>query len=228
MAANGVTTVLFDLDDTLCVYSGSFDDRLSAAFERAGIEPFFDAADVNEAVRRIDADSRYELQVRSFRALAEERGRDLGKAKAFADAYEDPAPEDVEFCRGAAAVLDGLGERYRLGLVSNGGTERQRVKLESLGVRDRFDAVVCAEPGRPVKPDPEPFQRALDALGVTPAECVHVGNSLECDVAGAQAAGIDAVWIPEDGQDVTALGSGDPEPEHVVESLADLMEPPWE
>jgi FMN phosphatase YigB (HAD superfamily) len=45
------------------------------------------------------------------------------------------------------------------------------------------------------KPDPRPFLLALEALGVGPAECVHVGDSLHSDVAGALAVGMQAVHI---------------------------------
>lgn len=225
MAANGVTTVLFDLDDTLCVHPVDIDDLLAETFERTGVEPFFDAADARRWAERVDADSGVELRAECFRRLAEEKGRDPGDAERFARAYPEPDPADVEFCPNAEAVLDALHDRYRLGLVSNGATEYQRTKLDALDIHGHFDAVVCAEPGKPVKPDPEPFHRAFDALGVEPTECVHVGDSLASDVAGAQAVGVDAVWVPPNGDAV--IGPDDPEPEYVVESIEELLEPPW-
>jgi putative hydrolase of the HAD superfamily len=45
------------------------------------------------------------------------------------------------------------------------------------------------------KPDPRPFLFALEALGVNPVECVHVGDSLHSDVAGAVAVGMRAIHI---------------------------------
>ncbi len=46
------------------------------------------------------------------------------------------------------------------------------------------------------KPDPTLFRAALDALDVTPANAVMVGDSLEKDVRPALALGMQAVWIP--------------------------------
>jgi FMN phosphatase YigB (HAD superfamily) len=40
------------------------------------------------------------------------------------------------------------------------------------------------------KPDPRPFQLALDALGESPMSCVHVGDSLHSDVVGAIGVGM--------------------------------------
>jgi len=35
----------------------------------------------------------------------------------------------------------------------------------------------------------------VDACGVDPAEVVHVGDSLHHDIQGANAAGIDSIWV---------------------------------
>lgn len=45
------------------------------------------------------------------------------------------------------------------------------------------------------KPDPRVFQLALSALGASPYECVHVGDSVHDDVRGAEAVGLVAVHI---------------------------------
>ncbi|HEV2993091.1 MAG TPA: HAD-IA family hydrolase [Acidimicrobiia bacterium] len=45
------------------------------------------------------------------------------------------------------------------------------------------------------KPDPGIFHMALDALGVTPAQAVHVGDTPAADVAGARAAGVTPVLV---------------------------------
>jgi putative hydrolase of the HAD superfamily len=49
------------------------------------------------------------------------------------------------------------------------------------------------------KPSPEIFERALAVAEVASHEAVHVGDSLAEDVAGARAAGIEAVLIKRDG-----------------------------
>jgi putative hydrolase of the HAD superfamily len=43
------------------------------------------------------------------------------------------------------------------------------------------------------------FVAALEHSGLPAEVAVHVGDSLECDVAGAQAAGFRAVWLNRDG-----------------------------
>ncbi len=61
------------------------------------------------------------------------------------------------------------------------------------------DGVISsAEVGR-AKPAPEVFLEAVRVAGVAPEEALHVGDSLENDVRGAQAAGLRAVLLARDG-----------------------------
>jgi 2-haloalkanoic acid dehalogenase type II len=58
-----------------------------------------------------------------------------------------------------------------------------------------FAAVVTSEDVGAYKPARAMFTAGLAALGLGPDEVLHVGDSLSCDVAGAHAAGIRAVWV---------------------------------
>jgi len=216
-----VSSVLLDLDDTICEYPRSTGARFADAFERAGVDPFFDVSDFRRWLPTVTAETALELRETCFGAIADELGRDRADALAVARAYEDPDPEAVAFRPGAEAALDALAADHDLALVTNGGRETQTAKLAALGIADYFAAATFAEPGRPVKPDPEPFDRTLAAMGVSPGEAVHVGNSLRSDVAGAQAAGVEAVWlsVTDESVDVT--------PDHTIDSMEELRAPPW-
>lgn len=84
---------------------------------------------------------------------------------------------------------DGL----KLAVVSN-FDQRLGPLLEQLGLAPLLDAVVVSSQVGAAKPNPLPFQRALELLGL-PAEAVwHIGDSPE-DEAGAQAAGLRCLLI---------------------------------
>jgi 2-haloacid dehalogenase/putative hydrolase of the HAD superfamily len=70
-----------------------------------------------------------------------------------------------------------------------------------------FTATVTSEDVGAYKPDRAMFARGLAALGLASHEVVHVGNSLDADVRGAQAAGIRAVWVDPRGhiEDLSGL-----------------------
>jgi len=50
------------------------------------------------------------------------------------------------------------------------------------------------------KPDPRPFQIALERLSLTAAECVHVGDDPVNDGEGASAAGLRAILVDRAGE----------------------------
>lgn len=218
-----VSTVLLDLDDTICEHPSSTADRLATAFDAAGVEPFFDVADFRRWLPKVSADTRVELREECFTGIAEEKEFESTKALAVARAYEDPDPTAVEFLPGAEEALELLGATHDLALVTNGDRKTQTAKLATLDIEEHFGAMTFASSDRPVKPDPDPFDRTLSELDISAEEAVHVGNSLRADVAGAHAAGVQSVWLEQSDADSIA----DHEPHHTISSMHDLCDPPW-
>jgi putative hydrolase of the HAD superfamily len=71
--------------------------------------------------------------------------------------------------------------------------------LGPAGLLEHVDAVVTSAEVGVAKPGRAIFERALELAGVAPGDAVHVGDSLENDVAGARAAGIRPVLVARDG-----------------------------
>jgi putative hydrolase of the HAD superfamily len=65
--------------------------------------------------------------------------------------------------------------------------------LELHGLEQWFAAFFFSDEHGWSKPDPRAFLTPLAALGVAPAEAVHVGDIQRTDIAGAQAAGLQAI-----------------------------------
>ena len=85
--------------------------------------------------------------------------------------------------------------------------------------RLRFDAVITSESVRAYKPRPQIFQAALKVLCASPAEVVHVGDSLNEDVAGASGVGMRTIWVNRADVHRTAA---DPKPDAEMRDLAGL------
>ena len=98
----------------------------------------------------------------------------------------------------AIETLDALG-CCRLGVISNGSSARQRQKLASVGILDRFAVVVISEDIGVAKPHPGIFEAACEAVGASPSACVHVGDRLDVDALGARDAGLTGVWLDRNG-----------------------------
>ncbi len=86
--------------------------------------------------------------------------------------------------------------------------------LGPAGLLEHVDAVVTSAEVGSAKPGRAIFEHALELAGVEPGEAVHVGDSLENDVAGARAAGIRPLLLARDG---TAPGGVE-----AIRSLAEL------
>lgn len=69
------------------------------------------------------------------------------------------------------------------------------------------------------KPNPAFMLEAARRLGLPPAACLVVGDSMTADIAGAQAAGMPAVWVNRTGR---VPAAGEPVPSAEVASLAEL------
>ena len=230
---DAIRAVLFDLDDTLLRYRRSSETLLRESFGAVGVDPVFPVEAYYDQFRRFAdrTDSVAELRRECFAALCADRGRDPDLGRRVADAYAaERDHRDVEWMAGAREAMGSLSERYRVGVVTNSPADAARQKVDAAGVDEHAETIVFAGHDTPAKPAPEPFHRALDALGVGPDRAVHVGDSLRSDVAGANAAGLRSVLFAPDGTEVGAAdgSSGDRDvPDDRVASLSELCSHPW-
>lgn len=91
-------------------------------------------------------------------------------------------------------VLEGLRQRYQLGVISNfyGNVDRL---LEEAGILPLLTVVIDSNRAGVRKPDPAIFQLAVDALGCAPHEILYVGDSFPKDIVGAHGAGWRTAWL---------------------------------
>ena len=101
---------------------------------------------------------------------------------------------------GAAETLGSLKARgLKLALVSNYDGRLHRVVAE-LGLQTFFDAVIVSSEAGWAKPSPRIYAAALAALGVEPGAALMVGDRPHEDVAGATAAGLQALLYDPHGR----------------------------
>lgn len=90
---------------------------------------------------------------------------------------------------GTVDVLSQLHQQgYRLSVVSNWDGTLDSV-LDSLGIRNRFAFIADSAVLGYRKPDPRLHHAACEALGVRPAECLHIGDSINTDGRMVEASG---------------------------------------
>ncbi|GAA4157202.1 hypothetical protein GCM10022286_08520 [Gryllotalpicola daejeonensis] len=203
-------TLLLDFDGTLVDWVGALEAGVTAAAAHVARLHGLDAAEVaartmafEEEVFELHATGwtlggvgAPELGLAIWRRLLGEYGLDDEPAEFLAAAQWQAELAAYRAFDDVAALLAGCAAAgIRLGLVTNGPSAVQRAKLERVGLTGAFDELfISAEVGA-AKPDTRIFEVALERLDADPERTWHVGDSLEFDVAGAQAAGIGSVWL---------------------------------
>jgi putative hydrolase of the HAD superfamily len=199
----GPRAVLLDALGTLVAMESPAPRLREELARRAGVE--VDLAAAEAAFRaEIDFYVAHHLEGRDERSLDELRDRcaavltrALGDASLEPDTVRPAMLAALAFRAqpDAAPVLEALRERgVRLVAASNWDYSLPRV-LAEVGLASLLDAIVPSATVGAAKPDPALFAAALEQVRVAPAEAVHVGDSLEHDVAGARAAGVAAVLL---------------------------------
>ncbi|MEV6951580.1 HAD family hydrolase [Streptomyces sp. NPDC051183] len=205
-----IRAVLWDIDDTLFDYTGADTAGLARQLEEEGLRQRYGSAAEALALWRRVTDrhwARFAAGEVTFLGQRRDRVRDfLGEpgmgdeaADAWFDRYVAHYKAAWTLFPDVVPVLDALAGGYRHGVLSNSSTAAQDPKLRHLGLRDRFEVLVCAAELGVSKPEAAAFLSACAEMGLPPHEVVYVGDQPEIDARGARDAGLTAVWLDRDG-----------------------------
>jgi putative hydrolase of the HAD superfamily len=199
--------LFFDLDHTLWDYETNSDLTLDELFVHHGLRErgVPDASAFRKRFREVNRRlwdlydrgiiHRDVIRKDRFREILEHFSvEDRGLSLTLSEHYINECPRKPNLMPGTVEVLETLGDRYPLTVVTNGFDEVQRVKMDSSGLTRYFTHVVTSERARAKKPAVEIFRFALEQNGITPGETAMIGDNLLTDIAGAQASGIESVF----------------------------------
>ena len=116
-------------------------------------------------------------------------------AKILTDRYFQRYKENFRLLPGAEEALKRLAQRAKLGIITNGFTDIQRLKLTATGLADIVPLNLISEELGLLKPQTEIFAHALAEMGGSIEQAIFVGDSFETDVLGALRAGWQAIWF---------------------------------
>ena len=199
-----VSALSFDLDDTLWPFGPSV-VRAEAALRAWLVEHAPNTASVLPTQQALSAlREEYErscpdlagdfraMRIGSIRLALERANEDASLTdRAYEVFYA--ARNRVEFYDDALPALAWLSARFPLIAVTNGNAD-----LRLTGGGEFFRTTLSAGAFGFAKPEPEIFHAAADALGVRPAELLHVGDDFHLDIVGALNAGLQAAWVVRD------------------------------
>ena len=105
------------------------------------------------------------------------------------------ARNNVELFPDSLHALERIAERMPIVSISNGNAD-----LEVIGLHHLFHTRLNAAGVGVAKPDARIFLAAAEALGIDPADILHVGDDPLLDVVGAKQAGLRTVWLNRTGE----------------------------
>ena len=214
--------VSFDLDETLWEFMPMMDGALAVAVdELRQREPSVGPIEVAE-LHRVRAEvaeqmegTYEELRRESFRRVLAEHGAHNPELSSWlVERWMEARVRTVRLLDDVEPAMDALTARgYLLGAITNGNFPLHRLPLAG-----RLAFIVHAEHVGEEKPAAAPFARAAELVGIGRERWVHVGDSVESDVLGAQRFGLRAVWLNRRGLDLPE----DVHPDAELRSLEDL------
>jgi len=220
-----VSTIIFDLDDTLYDEIDYCRSGYRAAAEYIAERfPGASAVALYEAMlREFESGNRRKV----FNAALEAAGIGFDEecVATLVQVYRDHHPAIV-LPEETREVLEELTGKFNLALLTDGFMPGQKLKVQALGIEKYFNTIVYTEElGRENwKPSPLGFQKVMFELGAEASECVYVGDNEEKDFIAPNALGMISVKLAKATSLHTAQASdAEGRPSHTIYSLKDIV-----
>ena len=201
-----IKTVIFDLDDTLYAFGPAEQTGRAAIRDYVqrvvGIDGDAFMACFVEMLNlqfKLHGDS-CGCHSRAIRAqLACERmGLPLRHAVAINDLFWNAYVDSMTPFPAIPGLFDALHENgIKIVICTNMMADWQMKKLLKLGLLDKCDFVVTSEEAAVEKPARAIFDLCAEKAGCLPSECLFIGDNPVCDIQGAQAAGMQVLWLAQ-------------------------------
>jgi YjjG family noncanonical pyrimidine nucleotidase len=205
MLSSKITYIFFDLDHTLW----DFDVNSSLAFETIFKKdhPTIQITDfiekyipINQACWKLyqydkitHDELRYNRLKHTFDAL--EYFVSDAQIESIAHDYIQLLPENNHLFDGTIEVLEYLGKKYKLHIITNGFADVQYKKINNSNIAGFFKTITNSEMAGVKKPNPIIFEHALNLAKAKKENSLMIGDCMEADVQGALDAGLDAIFF---------------------------------
>jgi len=211
---NPISTVFFDLDETLLQHTGSPRD-LVFEIHAAHADAFdgIDAKTFSQTLWRKAHDMWHMMfdgvlpgtvaRAYMFKNTLRELNADTDLAAVMIEEFEVGMLANTRPYPGAEDVLTALNDAgITTGIITNGYTHMQRRKIEHHNLHERVQHIFVSEAVGAHKPDHRIFMTALSKTNSQADQAMHVGDHLINDIQGALDAGMHAAYYNPSEEDV--------------------------
>lgn len=204
--------ILFDLSDTLIEYRPNYATIYGGRLRTLGFQVTDEKADeisriINWTINKellLEQQGKVPLSDMELESMLDFAAlecvcTDIAQAHRFLHKLRKVAIPKQELCikKDVLRVLSYLQTKYRLGVVSNHKVWMLDYLKES-GLAVYFETIIISDIVGVAKPDPKIMKLALEELKLQGSDCLYVGDQ-PFDILCAKKAGLDCVWITNDG-----------------------------
>lgn len=182
-----IRAICFDIDGTLSDSDDQFVDYLAQRLRP--VKFLFPHKDPHRFARRMVIMT--ETPGNFLLGLADRMGVDSALARLSAFFYHHglgSGSKAFMLVPGVRPMLEKLQPRYPLSVVTARGAHTTRLFLDQFELNGMFTCVASTQTCRHTKPYPDPIYRAAIQMGVTPEQCLMVGDTT-VDMRAGRAAG---------------------------------------
>lgn len=137
----------------------------------------------------------------------------------YAQLYCSETMGGIHIFPDARGVMDVLGEKYRLAMITNGASAWQREKIKKLEIEGYFEEIIVSGELGHHKPNPKIFDEMTQRTGVKSSETIYIGNDYRKDIQGAKDAGWKAAWVKRTDEVRDELV-----PDYTINELSELLD----
>ncbi|MBM1106098.1 YjjG family noncanonical pyrimidine nucleotidase [Aurantibacter crassamenti] len=205
MFRNKVTDIFFDLDHTLWDFDKNSALTFSKIFKETNIDIDLDAflsvyIPQNLAfwkLYREERISKSDLRYQRLKTVFDKLGAEVSDntINILSKAYIEHLSSFNHLLPGTTEILEYLQPKYRLHIITNGFHEVQHKKMRNSNILNYFNEIIDSEMAGVKKPNQLIFDLALKRANVQSFKALMIGDNLEADIMGANAAGFHTLHI---------------------------------
>lgn len=192
---SGIRAIFFDTSDTL--YKSA---EMEAAYPQKLVELIASThglskaeaeKQLDEVTEKLKASEKHVTKVRAAAEFGFSRKEVHDKAFCQVDPKEYLAKDPV-----LDAVMSKLAGHYKLGIISNLRHSHMLEVFDALGLSPEwFPLMVTEDMVNEIKPDHEPFLKAIELAGCKAVECLYIGDSPTKDMQPAKEVGMKTLLV---------------------------------
>ncbi|MDE4083611.1 HAD-IA family hydrolase [Planococcus maritimus] len=219
---NSISTILFDLDDTLLDREQAIEKLFLVLLEK-----FYENikhTNKNEMLRRFKEYDKKNYGINDKTRVLEPVFNEF-PTKRIVSQYDMQGfwntnlPLYFSVDETILEFLSSLKEQYQLAIITNGSTERQYAIISNTNLNNYFEEVFISEEVGFTKPDRRIFEVALNKLNIQPEHVLFIGDDLKKDIEGCQNANIKGIWF----NPLSLENRTDIEPYAEIKSLKEIL-----